>query len=165
MFEALAQTTYTTTTTTSAVNEGAVAGVLAMVTGVMLLVIIPLIIFSIICMWKIFEKAGVEGWKAIIPLYNSWTLAEIAGKPGWWGLVPVAGIIPLLGIFASIAGFVLFILIAIELAKSFGKEPVFALVLIFVSLIGFAILAFGDAKYIGPGGKKGGSKPTAHNAA
>ncbi len=156
MFEALAQVTYTTTTTTTS-DEGAVAAVLAAVTGVMLLIIIPLVIFSIVCLWKVFEKAGVEGWKAIIPVYNTWIMAEIAGKPGWWGIVPLAGIIPVVGIFASIAGFVLYILIAIELAKSFGKEPIFSLVLIFLSVIGYAMLAFGDAKYIGPGGKKGGN--------
>lgn len=156
MFEVLAQTTYTTTTTTTG-DGGAVAAVFALVTGVMLLVIVPLVIFSIVCLWKVFEKAGVEGWKAIIPGYNSWIMAEIAGKPGWWGLVPLAGIIPIVGIFASIAGFILYILIAIELAKSFGKEPIFSLVLIFLSVIGYAMLAFGYAKYVGPGGKKGGN--------
>ena len=27
-------------------------------------------IVQIIAMYKIFEKAGIEGWKAIIPIYN-----------------------------------------------------------------------------------------------
>lgn len=70
--------------------------------------------------------------------------------------------IPIVNIFASIAALVLYVIVAIELAKSFGKEPVFALLLIFLNIIGLAMLAFGDAKYVGPGGKKGGSaKPAA----
>lgn len=161
MLNQLAQATYTYTTTTSNVDEGVVAGIMG-VLAAMMIVIIPLVIFAIVWMWKVFEKAGVEGWKAIVPVYNGWVLAEIAGKPGWWGIVGLGGIIPFLGIFASIAAMVLYVLIAIELAKSFGKEPVFALVLIFLNIIGFAILAFGKDKYVGPGGKKGGSaKPAA----
>lgn len=160
MLNALAQATYTYTTTNVTGDEkGAVAAMLAFMAS-MFIIIIPLVIFAIVCMWKVFEKAGVEGWKSIIPVYNGWVMAEIAGKPGWWGIVGLGGIIPFLGIFASIAAMVLYVLIAIELAKSFGKEPVFALVLIFLNIIGFAILAFGSAKYVGPGGKAS-AKPAA----
>ena len=35
-------------------------------------------IFSIVCMWFIFEKAHEPGWKALIPIYNAYTLAKIA---------------------------------------------------------------------------------------
>lgn len=160
MLNALAQATYTYTTTNVSGDEKGAAAVFLGVMAAYLIIIIPLVVFSIICMWKVFEKAGVEGWKAIVPVYNGWVMAEIAGKPGWWGIVGIGGIIPFLGIFASIAAMVLFVLIAIELAKSFGKEPVFALVLIFLNIIGFAILAFGSAKYVGPGGKAS-AKPAA----
>lgn len=149
MLGLLAQTTYTYTTTTTSGDETGVAGVIALLMA-WLIVIVPLFIFSVICMWKIFEKAGVEGWKALIPIYNSWTLAEVAGKPGWWGIVGIAGVIPILGIVASIAAFILYIIIAIELAKKFGKDTVFAIFLLVIfSLIGMAILAFGSAKYQG----------------
>lgn len=160
MLDALAQATYTyTTTTTSNEEAGAAAAVLGLFTGVMLLVIIPLIVFYIVCLWKTFEKAGREGWKAIIPVYNMWVLAEIAGKPGWWGIVGIAGVIPFVGWIASIAQFVLFILIAIELSKKFGKDPVFSLLLIFLPFIGFAMLGFGSAKYNASAG--GSAKPAA----
>lgn len=159
MLDALAQATYTYTTNTTSSDEGAVAAVLGLFTGVFLLVIIPLIVFYLVCAWKVFEKAGVEGWKAIVPVYNGWVLAEIAGKPGWWGIVGLAGVIPLVGWVASIVAFVLYIIIAIELSKKFGKEPLFSLVLILVPVIGFAILAFGNAKY--SGGSGGSAKPAA----
>lgn len=159
--------TYTTYTTTSSTDEGAVAAVMAML-GIILLITIPLIIFVVVCMWKMFEKAGVEGWKAIIPVYNGWVLAEIAGKPGWWGIVGIAGVIPFVGWVASIAALVLGIIISIELAKSFGKDTGFAVLLILLPFIGYAMLGFGSAKYVGPGGVgagKGGAKPAAPKAA
>ncbi len=147
MLDALAQTTYTYTTTE--VNNGTAAG-LALFSGVFLIIWLAVAAVMIISMWKIFEKAGVEGWKAIIPVYNGWVLAEIAGKPGWWALVGLGAIIPLLGIFAGIAAFVLYVLIAIELAKAFGKDTVYAVLLILVPVVGFPILAFSDAKYTKP---------------
>lgn len=139
--------------------RGAIAAVLGLFTGVFLLIILPLIIFYVICLWKVFEKAGVEGWKAIVPVYNGWVMAEIAGKPGWWGIVGLAGVIPVLGWIASIVALVLYVIIAIELSKKFGKDSMFSLILIFFSIIGFAILAFGDAKYNAKAG--GPTKPAA----
>jgi uncharacterized membrane protein len=163
MLNALAQATYTyTTTTTTTTDKGVIAAILTAIAGLML-IIIPLVIFEIVCLWKVFEKAGVEGWKALIPVYNGWVLAEIAGKPGWWALVGVGAVIPVIGFLASIAGVVLFVIISIELAKSFGKNPSFAWLLVLLSVVGMAILAFGDAKYVGAGGK-GGAKPAPKTA-
>lgn len=160
MLDVLAQAadTYTITTTTSE-DAGVYAAVLGLFTGVFLLVIIPLIIFYVVCLWKTFEKAGVEGWKAIVPVYNGWVLAEIAGKPGWWGIVGLGAIVPVVGFLASIAAFVLYIIIAMELSKKFGKDTLFAVLLILLPVVGFAILAFGDAKYNGRAG--GPAKPAA----
>ncbi|MCC8088753.1 MAG: DUF5684 domain-containing protein [Rikenellaceae bacterium] len=31
--------------------------------------------------WKIFEKAGEKGWKALIPVYNNYILVKISGRP------------------------------------------------------------------------------------
>ncbi len=103
-------------------------------------IIIIIIILMLVSMWKIFEKAGVEGWKAIIPIYNSWVLAEIVGKPGWFGLLLL---IPYLNI-------VIALYLNYLLAKSFGKSVLFALGLIFLPIIFLPILGFGDAKYQGP---------------
>ena len=106
----------------------------------MVIVVLLLVILIIASLWKIFEKAGVEGWKAIIPFYNSWVLAEIVGKPGWFGLLTL---IPYVGI---VIAFYLYYL----LAKSFNKGVLFAIGMIFLSFIFLPILGFGDAKYQGP---------------
>lgn len=154
MLDALAQT-YTYTTNSSSTDAAGVAGFVI----AMLLIGIPLLIFMVVCLWKIFEKAGVEGWKAVVPFYNGWVMAEIAGKPGWWGIVSLGGLIPVVGFIASIAAIVLSVIIAIELSKKFGKEATFALLLIFLPFIGYPILAFGKAQY---NGKTGGpAKPVA----
>lgn len=152
MLELLAQTYNTLegyepiTTTTG--------GGLALFSGAMLmisLIVLPILIIEIVALWKIFEKAGVEGWKAIIPIYNSWTLAEIAGKPGWWGLAPLVYLIPIIGwMFGWIVVLIFYVIIALELAKKFGKDTTFAVVwLIIFSIVGILILGFGDAKYEG----------------
>lgn len=61
--------------------------------------------------YKLFIKAGVPGWKAFVPFYNTWTMQELAERPKYWAilqLVPVAGWFITMGIF-------------IEFVKLFGK--------------------------------------------
>ena len=107
---------------------------------------IPLLLLVIVSMWKVFEKAGEAGWKAIIPVYNSWVLAEIAGKPGWWGLAGFLGVIPFVG---WIGALIVQLIVSIELAKSFGKSPALGVLTMIIPIVGFPILAFGPAKYVG----------------
>src|SRR6476661_6033851 len=43
---------------------------------------------------KMFQKAGVEQWKAFIPFYNTWVMQDLAGRPKhwvFWQLIPVVG--------------------------------------------------------------------------
>lgn len=95
-------------------------------------------ILMIAAWWKIFSKAGQPGWAAIIPIYNWIVWCKIVGRPAWWVLL-------LLICFP-----VFFIILLIDLAKSFGKGVGFAIGLILVSIIFFPILGFGSATYQGP---------------
>jgi hypothetical protein len=97
-------------------------------------------VVAIVAMWQIFTKAGQPGWAAIVPFYNIYVLLKIVGRPGWW---LVMFIIPIVGL-------VFLIIIAVDLAKSFGKDGGFAVLLILLPFIGYPILAFGDARYLGP---------------
>jgi len=59
---------------------------------------------------KFFEKAGEQGWKAYIPLYNIIPHLQIVGRPTWWivlFLIPGINLIMAMGIFT-------------DLLKSFG---------------------------------------------
>ena len=89
-------------------------------------------------LWKIFSKAGQPGWAAIIPIYNWIVWCKIVGRPAWWVLL----LLICLPIF--------YIILCIDLAKSFGKGVGFAIGLILLSVIFFPILGFGSAQYQGP---------------
>ncbi len=98
------------------------------------------ILFIIACAWKLIAKAGKPGWYSLIPIYNLVVIMRMAGKSGWWVLltcIPFVGII-----FAFLA--------ALGLAKNFGKSTGFGIGLAFLGIIFLPILAFGDARYIGP---------------
>ena len=41
-------------------------------------------ILIIIANWKIFEKAGEPGWKAIIPIYNIYIMFKIVNMKSWF---------------------------------------------------------------------------------
>ena len=97
-------------------------------------------VFTIICLWKIFEKAGKPGWASIIPIYNVLVELEILGRPWWW----------LLLMFIPVVNIVIAIIIIFDMAKVFGKGTGFGFGLLFLSIIFYAILAFGDARYLGP---------------
>ena len=96
-------------------------------------------ILSIIAMWKIFVKAGEPGWAAVIPFYNLYVLFKITWGSGWKFLL----------LLIPIAGIVILVITMVKLAKAFGKGSGFAVGLIFLSIIFYCILAFGDAQYVG----------------
>lgn len=130
----LAQYSYSTDTVGPKPGE---AG--GMSAGVMLayLVIIVLLIAG---MWKTFQKAGQPGWAAIVPIYSTYILLKIAGRPGWWLLLYLVPIVNL----------VIHIMVAIDVAKAFGKSDAFGVVGLWLfSFIGFPMLGFGSDTYKG----------------
>jgi hypothetical protein len=90
--------------------------------------------------WMIFQKAGEEGWKAIIPIWNIIVVLKIIGRPWWWIIL----------LLIPCVGFVVWILMMLDLAKSFAKGVGFAIGLIILQPIFAVILGFGDARYAGP---------------
>jgi Family of unknown function (DUF5684) len=145
--------TYTTTTTTTTGTTLASAGLLFGLVLVFLFTLLAVYIITIIAGWKIFKKAGVEGWKSIIPVYNSYVLLEISGHNG---LLVFLSLIP----GGSLA---VLILTGLGLAKNFGKSVTFAVVaLMLFAPIGYLILAFGDSKYLGGyyGGQVASTSPS-----
>jgi uncharacterized membrane protein YoaK (UPF0700 family) len=104
--------------------------------------IVVVVLIFIAAQWRIFEKAGKPGWAAIIPIYNYFVLLEIVGKPYWWiFLLFLPGVNIIFGVW-----------ITNLLSKSFGHNEGFTLGLIFLSIIFYPILAFGNSEYKGPAG-------------
>jgi hypothetical protein len=101
---------------------------------------LALAVFTIVAMWRLFTKAGQPGWAAIVPIYNTYVLLKVVGRPGWW----------LVLFFVPIANIVFLVLVMVDLARTFGKDGGFAVLLVFLPMVGMAILGFGDARYLGP---------------
>ena len=55
--------------------------------GIVWIIYIALAVIFIAAFWKIFTKAGEEGWKAIIPIWNTLVLLKIIGREWWWILL------------------------------------------------------------------------------
>jgi Family of unknown function (DUF5684) len=108
--------------------------------GILVIVYIAIIVFEIAALWQVFVKAGHPGWAAIIPFYNYYVLLKIVGRPGWW----------LILYFIPIVNIIVWIIVAIDLAKSFAKSSGFAVGLILLAFIFIPILGFGPATYSGP---------------
>jgi hypothetical protein len=107
--------------------------------GIVILIIIyiAIVLFLIVSMWKVFEKAGQPGWGVLIPIYNIYLLLQIAGRPGWW----------LILYLIPFVNFIIAIIVSIDIAKNFGKETGFGLGLAFLGIIFYPILAFGKRNH------------------
>jgi uncharacterized membrane protein YhaH (DUF805 family) len=102
-------------------------------------------ILMIAALWKIFSKAGQPGWASIIPILNIYFICKIVGRPGWWVIL----------MLIPFVNFIIWIILCIDLAKSFGKGAGFGIGLILLSFIFFPILGFGSAQYQGPAAGEG----------
>ena len=97
------------------------------------------LVIGIVCMWKIFTKAGRAGWKCIIPIYNTYNEFEIAGMNGWMFLL----------LLIPIVDIVIYIMLIFKFAKAFGKSTAFGFGLLFLTPIFLLILAFDSSTYVG----------------
>jgi hypothetical protein len=102
-------------------------------------------VLAVIPFIGIFQKAGKPTWAAFVPIYNYIVLIEVIGRPAWWILL----------FLIPIVSFIVFIVLMIDLAKSFGKGTGFAIGLILLNFIFMLILGFGSARYLGPAASAG----------
>lgn len=106
------------------------------------------IITLIICLaplaglYKMFEKAGVPGWKGIVPIYNMVVWLELTERPLWW--LAMVMLVP----FANI--YFMFMMMN-DMAKAFGKGTGFAVGMFFLPFVFFPMLGFmKDATFTKP---------------
>jgi Mce-associated membrane protein len=105
-------------------------------------VALAIAILFVVAMWRVFIKAGRPGWASIVPFYNAYVLLKIVGRPGWW----------LVLLFVPLVNIVFGIIVAIDLARVFGRGAAFGFFWLgLFSPVGYLILGFGDARYLGPG--------------
>lgn len=139
------------------------------------LLVIAYLVFYIICLWKLFKKAGKNGWEALIPFYNTYVLVEISGLNWWYFLIAISGTIASvlkidgLAWLTNIAGLVVNFFIFYNLAKKMHKEPIgIAIAGTFVSGIMVPILGlsktyeYDSSVAVSPNGPIGDNKDSAN---
>jgi hypothetical protein len=87
--------------------------------------------------WKIFEKAGLPGWAALIPVINWFGILKLLGMSYLWILAFI--------FFYPVTHFVAAVLVAWK----FGKSTIFGLGLALLPPLFVPWLGFGDARYLG----------------
>ena len=95
-------------------------------------------VLQIIVWWRLFEKAGEEGWKSIIPIYNVWIAFNIA-NPG-----SSNNILWFIGSFIPHIQVLVFIFMGYKFASKFTDNIIIRILyMIFPFFTGF-LLAFSD---------------------
>ena len=116
--------------------------------------IVPLIILTIIftlCFWKILEKAGEEGWKSLVPIYNTYTIYNISGMNIMYFIVDIVSYVIFLFTGIGVIGFIcniIYIVFIDKICNNFGKGIGFKVGTFFLPFIFYPILAFGKSAYI-----------------
>lgn len=121
-------------------SDGGGEGIIVVIAGAIFgLIGLAVALLLIASMWKIFTKAGEPGWAAIIPIFNLFILTKIARQPIWVLILVFIPLVQIVGLFLLYKG----------LAEAFGKDILYALLLFFIPIIGFPLLAFSGARYQG----------------
>ena len=92
-------------------------------------------------LWKVFEKAGEEGWKSLVPFYNMWVWIHMVGRPTWFFIL----------IFIPFANLYAYCALINDISKGFGKGVGFTFGIIFLPFVFLPMLGFGEAKWSKPG--------------
>ncbi len=120
----------------------ATAGAVVFMIFFMLFIGIVAYIVTALFLSRIFKKAGVEGWKAWVPVYNSWVLLELGGQKGYWA---VLALIPIVNIVSAV-----FMYIAMyHIGLNFGKDGAFVLLAIFLPIVWMIWLAVDKSTWKG----------------
>lgn len=99
-----------------------------------------IVVVLLIALWKIYEKGGEKGWKALIPFYNVYIEFKLFWGNGWMFLLTL---IPIVNVVVQI-------MLLHKMSKAFGHGIGFTLGLIFLPYIFLAILGFNSDEYLGP---------------
>lgn len=94
-------------------------------------------VFMCVVMWKIFVKAGEEGWKYLIPFYGRYTECKIIGKK--WIFIAELLMVPviMISLIMSIVGFAMGLVAAFESGNS---ESSFMIALIGLIVFGITCI-------------------------
>lgn len=130
-------------------TENEIIGVILGAGIIVILLVIALCIPVMIAEWKLFKKAGKNGWEIFVPFYSTWVLIEIAGLNWWYFLISIAGsILTIIGIenmswLTTIANYFVSFIVYYNIAKKMKQnEILYGILGIFVPYIAVLVLGF-----------------------
>ncbi|NND51179.1 MAG: signal peptidase I [Flavobacteriaceae bacterium] len=90
--------------------------------------------------WKLYIKAGRKAWEAFVPIYNGVILMKIISRPWWWIIL----------MFLPIINLIMFPVVWVETARSFGKNTVIdtALAVLTLGFYNFYLNYVADVSYV-----------------
>ena len=122
-------------------NEAMAEAIGGAVSGTSLVFSLIMLVLMVIAYWKMFEKAGVEGWKSLIPLYNLYILFQLA-----WGngLLFLLMLIPCVNIVVGL-------ILDWKICKAYGQGVGIFVLMLFLPNVAWLCLGFSkNVQYIGP---------------
>jgi hypothetical protein len=150
------------------------AAIIALIMGSLVCfgaILLVLWVVMVIVHWRIYEKAGQQGWAAVVPIYSTLILMDIIRRPRSWAWI-ILGlglltsilnalqpstqgqnhqdpnmIISVLQVVAGLTSLYFTVRTMRDLARAFGHGRGFTAGLIFLPFIFYPILAFGDSQY------------------
>lgn len=115
-----------------------------------LVLVVAAVIIYFIGLWKVFQKAGKNGWEAIVPFYSSWILVEISGLAWWYAVIIIASSLGVvagstgIGALLSLAALVANYFVCFNLSKKFHQDIGFSVLMFFFSFVMIPILGFSE---------------------
>lgn len=128
-------------------------------------------VLVLVARWKVFDKAGIAGWKSLIPIYSDYCTYKISWRTTFFWILMAAGVVSgvisgrisafsengdpvpmilsLLSTAAGLAVTVINLIMNIKLSERFGHGILFGLGLTFLTPVFTMILAFGSSEYLG----------------
>jgi hypothetical protein len=112
--------------------------------GIVVLIYLALVLGSYVItslfLARVFRKAGIEQWKAWVPVYNWWVFLELGGQPGW---IAILAVVPV----GSVVTAVFLCIAAYNIGIAFSKQDAWVLLYIFVPPLWLGLIGFDDSRW------------------
>lgn len=110
----------------------------ATLSGILIDIIVLFLVITVEAHWKIYKKAGKEGWAALIPIYSTVVMLDIIRKPAIW----------LLFLFIPFINIIFSIWMVNLLAKRFGKDEGYTIGLLFLPFVFYPMLGLSEEQML-----------------
>ncbi len=139
-----------------------ILGIFLAYIGIILFICLLAYVIQVVAYWSIFTKAGVPGWKALIPFYNVYVQYRISWTNPYmyWiylvgfnlsnVLITQSGFLYSVGSILGAIAFLVNLMAALKLSRAFGHGVGYAIGLFFLGPIFMLIIGFGSSQYLGP---------------